>query len=404
MNQKHWRAYLGWLFGTAAGLVAVCGAVNYTIDPLGLFGSPRIEGINATKPYLDHHRELSRWQAARRTCAKAGIFGNSRAEIGFDPEHRAFGAIGQDAFNHAIPGTSIETSLRQLRWLKAAGCAPNTVVLGVEFFDFLGGWPPKAAPAAADVAPRLDGAVWAETVFSLTALRDSIATVALQRAKHPALITPRGFNPLRHYELEVQQSGHNTLFRQRGAENLKNWTRKPKRLSTSEGGPSADQVEFEAFLSEASSTASTVHLVIYPYHAEVRLMIERAGLGGLFSEWKASLLETAQLRNTSKARIAVWDFSGISPQTTESIPAPGDRRTRLLNYWEAGHFKKELGDQVLAQVLGDGVGFGHKLEPSTLAAWLVEDRLRARQLSEQSSPLVAEVDRLFGATTKANPP
>lgn len=395
MGHYHWRTYLGWMSGTALALVAACGAINYAIDPLGIFGTPRVAGINATKPYLDHHRELSRWQAARRACAKAGIFGNSRAEIGFDPEHRAFAALGVDAFNHAIPGTGIDTSLRQLRWLKAAGCAPGTVVLGVEFFDFLGGWAPKA-PTTTEAMPPLDGAVWAETVFSLTALRDSAATLALQHARYPATITPRGFNPLLHYELEVRQSGHNTLFRQRGAENLKNWTRKPQRLLTEAGGPSVDQLGFEAFLQEATPAASTVHLVIYPYHAEVRLMIERAGLGGLFAAWKASVLKTALQFSTGTTRVQVWDFSGIGPETSEPIPPPGDRTTRMKGYWEAGHFKSALGDAVLAQVLGGRTGFGRQLEPGMLTGWLIEDRQRVRQLLLQPSVLTAEVDRLFG--------
>jgi hypothetical protein len=394
MGHYHWRTYLGWMSGTALALVAACGAINYAIDALGIFGTPRVAGINATKPYLDHHRELSRWQAARRVCAKAGIFGNSRAEIGFDPEHLSFAAVGLDAFNHAIPGTGIDTSLRQLRWLKAAGCAPRTVVLGVEFFDFLGGWAPKA-PTTAEAAPSLDGAVWAETVFSLTALRDSAATLALQHARYPATITPRGFNPLRHYELEVQQSGHNTLFRQRGAENLKSWMRKPQRLLTEAGGSSVDQLGLEAFLLQTAPAASTVHLVIYPYHAEVRLMIERAGLGGLFAAWKASVLKTAQQSSAGTTRVQVWDFSGIGPETSEPIPPPGDRTTRMKGYWEAGHFKSTLGDQILAQVVGNQPGFGRALKPEMLDDYLQRDRQAAQDALNQSTDLTAEVNRLF---------
>lgn len=396
MGHYHWRAYLGWMFGTAMALVAACGAINYAIDPLGLFGSARVSGVNAIKPYLDHHRELSRWQAARRICAKAGIFGNSRAEIGFDPEHASFAAQGLDAFNHAIPGTGIDTSLRQLRWLKAAGCAPRTAVLGVEFFDFLGGSPPKGS-AAVEAAPSLDGTVWAETVFSLTALRDSMATLSLQHAKHPAMITPRGFNPLRHYELEVQQNGHNTLFRQRAAENLKNWARKPARLLTVTGGPSSDQLDFEAFLQEAAPAASTVHLIIYPYHAEIRLMIERAGLGGLFAEWKASVLKAAQHYSTAKVQIHVWDFSGIGARNLEAIPPPGDRKTRMQAYWEAGHFKSYLGDLVLAQVVGKQPGFGTELKPAMLDDYLIRDRQAAQSALQQTSELTIEVDRLFSS-------
>src|SRR6476620_3869448 len=90
---------------TAFALVLVAGAVNVLVDPLGVFGSPRIAGINALKPYVDHDRDLIRWRAARRECPNAAIFGNSRAEIGLDPDHPMFRQHGLRAFNHAIPGS-----------------------------------------------------------------------------------------------------------------------------------------------------------------------------------------------------------------------------------------------------------------------------------------------------------
>lgn len=394
MPQNIWRRYIFWMLGSAALLIAACGAVNWAVDPLGIFAAPKISGFNAVKPYLDHHRELSRWQSARQVCGRTGIFGNSRSEIGFDPLHPAFAALGQVAFNHAIPGTGVDTSLRQLRWLQAAGCGPATVVLGVEFFDFLGGWAPDAA-SQLSAAPAITAPVIAETLFSLTALRDSAGTVVGQYARYPATVTPRGFNPVLNYTAEVARSGHDILFRQRAVENMKRWVKKPKRLRTEAGGPSADQLALEGFLGGAAGSASTVHLVIYPYHAQIRLMMERAGLGGLFADWKASIVQTAQRLSTDKMVIRVWDFSGISAQTLEAIPLPGDKQTQMQYYWEAGHFKKALGDQMLQQVVGGGAGFGQLLAPDMLDAWLLEDRRRVAALLERPSPLLAGVDALF---------
>ncbi len=389
-----WRAYLVHMLGTALVTVMACGAVNLGLDAAGIFGAPGVAGINRIKPYLDHHRELSRWQAARRVCAPAGIFGNSRAEIGFDPEHPGFVALG-GAFNHAIPGTSVATSSRQMHWLIEAGCAPHTVVLGLEFFDFLGGTAVDESNALIG-APHIDLAAVAETLLSLSALRDSLATLALQRSAHPAGITERGFNPLLNYTAEVRQSGHHALFKQRATENLKNWSNKPKRLHTSTGDPSSDQVALQVFLQQAGGSATSVHILIYPYHAQIRLMIKRLGLSSLFNEWKSSVVATAKRASTKQLTIQVWDFSGISPQTLELIPAAGDRQTQLQHYWEAGHFKKALGDQMLDQVLGDGhAGFGKALQLSTLDAWLAQDEARVRALANEESPLVLEVNRLF---------
>ena len=153
-----WASYLRWMLTTLAICVALVGAINVFVDPLGIFGSPRIPGINATKPYLDHHRDLTRWQAARRVCAGAGIFGNSRAEIGFDPRHPAFAAAGLSAFNYALPSAPASTIDRQLKWLASIGCTPKLAIVGVEFNDFLG--TTKAVPLPpVDAPPQIDGKV-----------------------------------------------------------------------------------------------------------------------------------------------------------------------------------------------------------------------------------------------------
>ena len=393
MSSSPWTHYLRWMLSTLAVTLAVVGGVNILIDPLGVVGAPRIDNFNAIKPYLDHHRDLARWQAARRACASVGIFGNSRAEIGFDPENPTFAAHGLTAFNHAIPGSGAIMAYRQLNWLDRAGCMPKTIILGVDFFDFLGGSKPTPLPTPEiDPPPRLDGRFLAETVFSITGLKDSLGTIMLQRTPHPAILTERGFNPMDNYLDEVARSGHYLLFRQRAEENLRNWTRKAPRLRPEEGGISSDEQEVEAFLTHATGAGSSVHLVIYPYHAEIRMMLERIGLGELFSDWKRNLLATTVRAAKGHATVKLWDFSAITPETLEEIPALGDHKTNLRYYWEAGHFKKALGDLALAQMLGDTTGFGVELNPANIDTWLTEDRTRVKTLLAQPSPLLTEVD------------
>lgn len=392
-----WRTYLRWMLTTVVATLIVVAAVHVFIDPLGVFGAPRIVGLNASKPYLDHHRELARWQAAQRVCASAGIFGNSRAEIGFDPENPVFHARGLDAFNHAIAGSGAELAYRQLRWLQAAGCMPKTIVLGVEFIDFLGGSSPTPLQTPAlDPAPRRDARFVAEAVVSLSGLRDAVNTLFLQHARYPATVAERGFSPLYNYLGEVEQNGHYALFRQRAEESARYWLRKPPRLLPLEGGISADQQQVEAFVDLATAAGSTVHLVIYPYHAQFRLLLERLGLGGLFADWKRMLASIAERH--SGGAVTVWDFSGITPETLEAIPSAGDRRTHLRYYWESGHFKKELGDRAMARILGNPVDFGVQLRGETIDAWVAEDRRSVQALLATPGPLQAEVDDIVART------
>lgn len=392
----NWASYLRWMCVSFLILIGTVGIVNIFIDPLGVFASPRIANVNAIKPYLDHHRELSRYQRAIRVCANTGIFGNSRAEIGFDPENATMRKQGWSAFNYAIPGTRASSSLQQLLWLKQQNCFPKNILLGIEFFDFLGGAAPQPLPTLQTAsAPKRDVKFLSEAVFSITGLRDSLSTLALQRSQFPATTTARGFNPLFKYIAEVSQSGHYALFRQRAEENAQNWSGKVMQLHAENGGVSNDEAMLDAILARASNSGSTTYLIIYPYHAEIRLMIERMGMGQLFSDWKKIVVENAEKYAATGGAVEVWDFSGLAPETIETIPSKGDKQTQLTHYWEAGHFKKELGDLIIDRIIGKQNNFGIRLEKENIESWLQEDRHRVQTLLKSDAPLVREVDGLL---------
>lgn len=387
-----WSSYLRWMFATLVLLVFCTGLFNALIDPLGVFDSPKIEALNLIKPYLDHHRELSRYRRAGRLCAAVGIFGNSRAEIGLDPVGPAFKAHDMTAFNHAIPGTGASTAYSQITWLQASNCLPKKIFLGVEFFDFLGGDARRPLPTLqTHPAPKVDPQFLAEAVFSIAGLRDSVTTILSQWNSYPTTSTEHGFNPMFNYVPEVAQSGHYLLFRQRAEENIRTWARKAMRLRPEVGSVSDDESNVEAILSKLSQSGGTTYIIIYPYHAQIRLIIDRLGMSRLFEDWKRLMVAIAE----RGGKVEVWDFSGVSPETLEAIPEKGDRHTTLRYYWEAGHFKKELGDIVIARLLGEPSEFGVKLDSSNIEQWLAEDRARVRSLLARPSPLTREVDNLL---------
>lgn len=97
----------------------------------------------------------------------------------------------------------------------------------------------------------------------------------------------------------------------------------------------------------------------------IRMMLERLGLGALFAQWKRLVF---------------------------ALAARGDRRTQLQYYWEAGHFKKALGNRMIARMLGEENGFGRKLDAGDIDRWLEEDLARVRALLAESSALRANVD------------
>jgi len=64
------------------------------------------------------------------------------------------------------------------------------------------------------------------------------------------------------------------------------------------------------------------------------------------------------------------------------VPPPGDTRTEMRWYWEAGHFKKSLGEIMLATMFaapGNQTQWGHRLIASDL-----EDHLQRQRAARES--------------------
>ena len=90
------------LAGTLALLLAVAG-FNLAIDPYGLYGFA-VEGVNARKPESRTHILLAKQQRLIHAQPETVILGNSRADLGLDPESPYWPEEFGTVFNFAIPG------------------------------------------------------------------------------------------------------------------------------------------------------------------------------------------------------------------------------------------------------------------------------------------------------------
>jgi hypothetical protein len=142
----------------------------------------------------------------------------------------------------------------------------------------------------------------------------------------------------------------------------------PKSLFVGSSQTSAAWQTLERIVALARKHRIDVTFVIYPYHAHILEMFHRTGLYPVFELWKkhlADIVSDATARNASGCRL--WDFSGYNAYSTEYVPAPKDRSTTVQWYWESGHFKRELGDRVLARLFeGGDPAFGTCLGPGNV--------------------------------------
>lgn len=359
-------------YGASVAAIGIWLVLAFTVivDPYRLFGLVDIEGINRIKPQPERYREEIKLAQARAIRPNMLLFGNSRTEIGFDPDSPQLQARELSGYNMAMAGTRLAVSQRMFEDAREGMPAPALTIIGVEFLDFLVG-----APAASPLAPAADHGFqnlqwqWRfDTVFSRNALADSVATLRIQGVKDAQVMSYRGHNPLREYNGFARKEGYFAIFQQRAQENAKNLLARPRTLYLPGGADSDSTRNLRAMLDRMAQERTEVHLVIYPYHAQLMAMFEEAGLQGAMEAWKRLLVSEADRARARHdgARISVWDFSGYGPIQCERIPAVGDRRSITEWYWESGHFKSTLGELMLRRMLGGGRDFGALLTAATL--------------------------------------
>jgi hypothetical protein len=206
-----------------------------------------------------------------------------------------------------------------------------------------------------------------ESLFSLAALRDAATTFAMQGDREAETMTERGLNPLNQYIKFVRYDGYHKIFRQRAEENAASLVRKSAGDLDREGL----RAELRALVDAAAADNPRVdlRLMVYAYHAQLLALYEASGLWPRFEEWKRIVLEEAEAARARYplAHIVVHDFSGFGEFNCEAIPGPNDKGTTHW-YWEAGHQKPALGEEMMRRMLSGAPenGFGMALTAHNL--------------------------------------
>lgn len=394
-------AYLRGLLLVTAFAVACVAAFNYVIDPYAYFQSPRVAGFNALKPRPDDQIAVVKYEAALRVGADAIILGNSRVDVGLDPEYPAWAPLR--AYNIGVPGAGICTAWWNLMSI-AAHQRIKRAILGIEFLDFLTDSPPADCGATPDyfLRPRL--ADRGRALFTLGGLSMSARAVLLQRDPYPDLLTDRGFSPMRSYDRQAGLDGYYMMFEQRAEEYARNLNRLPHSLTAKGAATSLEFETLRLIVRHAVQSDERLDLIAYPYHLELLLLFEKSGVWPLFEQWKRHVVEivAAEVPESARSRVRILDFTGPSGPQLEAISQPGDRQSITRWYWEAGHFKKALGDRVLDRVLTEPVlpvanadtAFGVELSAGNIEQSLLLQRRAMADAAAGNPGLANHVEQL----------
>lgn len=350
------HSYLRTLLLALLSIVGMAGTASYLANPYYLFDVPVLPGLNEIKPRASQRGAVAKSALIERYRPVVLILGNSRAEIGFDPGHAALGRKGTPVFNAALQGTGPLVALQMLDRAIDAGRVRH-VLLALEFLDFRV-HPRSASPAShpfPDRAIRLSDRfrTTRDALFSLDSVRDAALTFTAQGRPGSIHLTAQGFNPMREYRDIAAREGYGALFDQRSRENVRNYVSGPKSVRAGSGLDTEVFRALRRMLDLAAEHDIEIVVVTYPYHAHVLELFRETGLQDAYEDWRrgvAGLVDEAARRRGRPDAVRAFDFSGYSTQAKEAVPPLGDRKTPVTWYWEAGHFKKELGDVILQEI------------------------------------------------------
>jgi hypothetical protein len=386
VHNDGFRAYLGWLLVTLIVSVAFVASFNLWVDSYRLFSAfPETE---RTSRKVRPESNIAAIKLLNGIAARpdAVILGNSRADIGFRPDHRGFWPYQRRVYNLAIPGAGIQRVRDDFRALLERHDV-EFALLAVDFQDFVLNSapvePPSRTPAV--VAEALLRKERLQALFTLTGLADSLKTLRAAHDPYAATLRADGLNPLLDYVPIAARDGYPALFGQRLSETAVNFVRARKGIYPEGANDSAEFAALRDILGLARQHGVRMVVTTYPYHAQYYLLFEELGLWGEFERWKLAVQATVRSANASAQpgpAVALWDFAAFSEPATTRLE-DSDERGAGRWYWEAGHFKPSLGDRVLDEVFAPSGGqppaIGFHATGGSFEAWLGSQRTALRR-------------------------
>ena len=360
------------------GFSALTVSINYLIDPYLMLGTKRWQGFNLHKVEIGKHLKMSKAYHPSFKKWDTLLVGNSRIEMGLNPQHSCFKKAGNSVYNLGLPGASVHQQLKYA--LNLIYQQPvKQVFLSVDFVDFLilNEWPsPTGEPDWSAPSGRLqlnfDGTknpdyAWKSfmdhyrALYSLDALFSSFRTLALQ-SPHQSDRDNHGFNPARDYQYGVNIEGAHAFFAQKMAvlekKYSKNWS-----LKYSDTTLSQSFLVLEEFLDIAKREGVKVTVFTNPFHQQFWDLLQENNLYDAHQVWLdkiKSIIATSEPKN-----ISLWDFSVDSMYIHEDVPNRNLKGNPLTWFWEPAHYRKELGDLMLNTMLSNQcqteAEFGKKL-------------------------------------------
>ncbi|NEP42673.1 MAG: hypothetical protein F6K35_27010 [Okeania sp. SIO2H7] len=345
-----------WLGGLMSCFSLSIVGFNWSINPYGVTNSPKIQGLNWSKPATTDNTRLYKAVDLTRHNAKTILLGASRIETGINPNSSVLKPY-QPAYNLGIPAASLYEQRRYLEYAIAHQPELELVVLGIDLWLIAD--PYKTKQGFSEVRLKSKGIAPIEFLqinFSIDTLIESIETIA--------------------------SNNSGVLYNYYDENGLRNTEYLSDRKFTAWLGGQVNRKEYEINrfalenlqLIKEICQKNNIQLIAFitPPHASHVEAVYIGGFGHVIEEMKREIVKI----------MPVWDFYDYNSITTEPLDS-------VTNYRDSSHMTTEVGDLILSRILQKSekkvpLDFGIKISPDNIESELAKMRAnRERWLEEQ---------------------
>jgi hypothetical protein len=374
--------------GIPLSVILLVGVTNFVVDG---DASRHLPSDRSVIPRSTNHSALSKLHFIYEHRPEVMYFGSSRVEVGLPVEPGLF--KGMSVYNAALSANTLGNTLPLIMHV-LGGYSPKVIVLGVDFMSFT----PKPSPESnldmsllsADFSDYRAKRLWYDVKRAVTVEASAHSITALR-----ALYTHRPYDPIDGVasiggQTSEKEMLHLTKVRGQYVTAFQRTLKYADSVPPAPAEISAGLTMFEDFVVAACSRKITVRVFTNPRHALAEYMLARNGHWPEVEQWKAALSDIAT-RYGASCDLKIVDFAGFNSVTAESI-APMTPSTGLANYWEASHFKDNVGRLILHRLFAADASvppdFGHELNKDSIA------RINALSDGEREAFLLAHAQEL----------
>jgi hypothetical protein len=344
-------------------ILLIIATFNYVMNPFRVYNAPDITHINKEKVTFHNYLHLGKAHALYHADFDNLILGTSRAGVGLNPEHEGWEGL---TYNLGIPGGTMLEVLRYFEHYHQYRPVKK-VVLALDFSSF--NIYKKAKPSFSEsrlrkspvfgkLNTRLHDLV--PTLLSASAFNQSLYILRRNLITTSESITrfmKNGQAEWTYHFQEIRDNGGNRVLMQDVENNYKNniWLPEPEKKFDFQNMNKSESTlnYYKQILDIAYRDGIEVEIIVSPFHASLLEALDEVGLWSIFENWKKSLVEINEYlsRKYKVPAFSVWDYSGYNSINTEAVPPLNDTENLMMWFWDGTHFRPELGEIILDQLL-----------------------------------------------------